>query len=111
MQVNGKDMHPEGASQLVLGKWPLLEELEVSFSLLHEQLFQTIIQGDWPTLKKLDIGTSAASGPNNTVHHWSEQQIEAWKAVAEKCRNMCMSTWPGLRVLNLPTRFTFKSVV
>ena len=108
MQVNGNDMHPEGASQLVLGKWPLLEELEVDFFLLHEQLFETIIQGDWPTLKKLAIITSAASSPG-PVHGWSEQQILAWKKVAGKCRNMCMSTWPDLRVVTLPRRFTFSA--
>ena len=91
-------MHPEGASQLVLGKWPLLEDLEVSFSFLHEQLFKTIIQGDWPKLKELSISTDVA---DDTVRDW--QQVRAWQTVEQKGRKMCMSTWPDLRVLKLPS--------
>ena len=96
-------IHPEGASQLVLGKWPLLEKLAVSFSFLHEQLFKTIIQGDWPTLKELEISTSVADWTDDPVYEWSKQQVQAWQTSEDKCRSMCMSTWPDLRVLKLPS--------
>ena len=98
MQVNNNNIQPEGASQLVLGEWPLLEQLAVSFFALHEQLFKTIIEGDWPILKELNISTSFA----DPMHDWSKQQIPGWQTVEPKCRKMCISTWPDLRVLSLP---------
>ena len=102
MQVNFNKVHPEGASQLVLGKWPSLEKLAVSFSCLHEQLFKTLIQGDWPILKELHVSTNAVSHWD-PVHDWSKEQVQAWQAVEDKCRSMCMSMWPDLQVLRLPS--------
>jgi len=85
----------EAVSQLVLGTWPLLETLTVTFEDLTEQIVNTVVTGDWPMLKELHINVRGCN-------LWDRQRVDSWQAIEQGCHDVCRSRWPGLQVANFP---------
>ncbi len=104
MQVSLNNFEAEAASQLVLGQWPLLETLMVSFKLLDEHIIKMLLEGKWPMLKELqiDIVPFIEYATNKRLPGWNKEIVQHWQTVEDHCRSRCENRWQCLEALYLP---------
>ncbi len=81
---------------MVLGNWPLLQLLMVTFIDLDEQVVHTLTTGKWPMLKELHVGI-------RPYPKWELHTVVSWQAIEQLCESMCRQEWPDLEVLNIPS--------
>ena len=88
--------------QLIKGKWPRLERLELSGCVIVDKALLVLIHGNWPRLRHLDLSHNSIGTDGCTVlKETSKQQIRLKVNVLRSTNQLASGNWPDLSCVNL----------
>lgn len=88
--------------QLIEGKWPGLERLELSCCFIVDEALLVLIHGNWPRLRHLDLSHNSI-GTDGCVflRGRSKQQLRLKVNVLQPSKQLAAGNWPDLSCVDL----------
>ena len=107
MDVNDDNIDPfrktvDCIRQLILGRWPSLERLELSNCCISNEALRYLIVGQWPQLCYLDLCCNGLDWRSYaTLKGESKQQIRRRVNILRPTKLLAGGYWPKLRCIDL----------